>query len=66
VPTKTVHCEQVTRQFMVVEQEAFAAMLVVRANAAQEAARVAAPEKATHVAEATTAAGGSSRGGVGG
>jgi hypothetical protein len=52
---------------MAAEREALAAMLVVRANASQETACVVAPEKAereeTHVAEATSAAGGSCVGG---
>jgi hypothetical protein len=38
---ETAHREEGTCQFMAAEREALAAMLVVRANAAREAARVA-------------------------
>jgi regulator of protease activity HflC (stomatin/prohibitin superfamily) len=38
---ETVHCEESTRQFMAAERKALAAMLVTRANAASEAARMA-------------------------
>jgi regulator of protease activity HflC (stomatin/prohibitin superfamily) len=47
---ETAHCEEGTRQFMAAEREALAAMLVVRANAAREAAHVAAQEEAARVA----------------
>jgi peroxiredoxin len=47
---ETAHCEESTRQFMAAEREALAAMLVVRANAAREATRVAAEEEAARVA----------------
>jgi hypothetical protein len=47
---ETAHREQVTRQFMAAEREALAAMLAVHANAAREAARVAAQEEAGHEA----------------
>jgi hypothetical protein len=53
---KTAHQEEGTRQFMAAEREAFAAMLVVHANAAREAMRVAAKEEAARVAEAARAA----------
>jgi hypothetical protein len=43
------HREESTRQFMATEREALAAMLVVRANVAREAARVAAEEEAARV-----------------
>jgi hypothetical protein len=46
---ETVHREESTRQFMAAEREALAAMLVVRANAAREAARVAVEEEAVRV-----------------
>jgi hypothetical protein len=46
------HHEESTRQFMAAEQEALAAMLVVRANAAREAAHVAAEEDVACAAEA--------------
>jgi hypothetical protein len=39
---ETAHREESTRQFMAAEREALSAMLLVRANAAREAARVAA------------------------
>jgi hypothetical protein len=55
---ETAHREESTRQFMAAEQEAereaLAAMLVGRANAAREAARLAAEEEAAHVAVRTT------------
>jgi hypothetical protein len=51
---KTAHREERTRQFVAAEREALAAMLVGRANAAREAARVAAEEEAAHVAVRTT------------
>jgi hypothetical protein len=44
------HCEESTCQFMAAEREALAAILVVRANAAREATRVAAEEEAARVA----------------
>jgi hypothetical protein len=44
------HCKESTRQFMAAEWEALAAMLVVRANTAREAARVAVEEEAARVA----------------
>jgi hypothetical protein len=47
---ETAHCEESMRQFMAAEREALATMLVVRANAAREAARVAAEEEAARVA----------------
>jgi hypothetical protein len=47
---KTAHREESTRQFMAAEREALAAMLMVRANAAREAACVAAEEKAARLA----------------
>jgi hypothetical protein len=43
------HREESTRLFMVAEREALVAMLVVRANAVREAARVAAKEEAARV-----------------
>jgi hypothetical protein len=53
---KTAHQEEGTRQFMAAEREALAAMLVVHANAAREAMRVAAKEEAARMAEAACAA----------
>jgi nicotinamide mononucleotide (NMN) deamidase PncC len=53
---ETAHREESTRQFMVAEQEALVAMLVVRANAAREAARVAAEEATARVAARVTGA----------
>jgi hypothetical protein len=50
VSFETAHREEGTRLFMATEREALAAMLVVRANAAREAARVAAQAEADHVA----------------
>jgi hypothetical protein len=47
---ETAHGEESTRQFMAAEREALAAMLVVRANAAREAVRVAAEEEAACMA----------------
>jgi hypothetical protein len=47
---ETAHHEESTRQFMATEREALAAMLVVRANAAREAARVAIEEEAARMA----------------
>jgi regulator of protease activity HflC (stomatin/prohibitin superfamily) len=47
---ETVHHEQGTRWFMAAEREALVAMLVVCANAAREATRVAAQEEAAHAA----------------
>jgi hypothetical protein len=38
---ETVHCEESTRQFMAAERKALATMLVMHANAASEAARMA-------------------------
>jgi hypothetical protein len=49
---ETAHQEEVTRQFMVAEREALVAMLVVRANAVREAARLATQENATCAAVA--------------
>jgi hypothetical protein len=49
---KTAHREEGTRQFMATEREALAFMLVVRANAAREAARMVTQEEAARVAEA--------------
>jgi hypothetical protein len=49
---ETAHREESTRQFMAAEREALAAMLVVRANATREAARVAAEEEAARAAKA--------------
>jgi hypothetical protein len=42
---ETAHREESTRQLMAAEREALAAMLVVRANTAREAARVAVEEE---------------------
>jgi hypothetical protein len=47
---ETAHCEEGTHEFMAAKREALAAMLVVRANAAREAMRLAVQEKAAHVA----------------
>jgi hypothetical protein len=47
---ETAHREESTRQFMAAEWEALSAMLVVRANAAREAVRVAAEEEVACVA----------------
>jgi hypothetical protein len=52
---KTAHREESTRQFMATEREALAAMLVVRANAAREAARVATEVEAARAEEAAHA-----------
>jgi hypothetical protein len=46
---ETAHREESTRQFMAAEREALTAMLVVRTNAAREAAGVAAEEEAARV-----------------
>jgi hypothetical protein len=46
---ETAHREEGTRQFMAAEQDALAAMLVVRANAVREVARVAAQAEAARV-----------------
>jgi hypothetical protein len=46
------HREENMRRFMAAEREALAAMLMVRANAAREAVRVAAGEEAARAAEA--------------
>jgi hypothetical protein len=59
---ETAHHEEGTRQFMAAEWEALAAMLVVRANAAREAAGVAAHEKVARVAEAEAELAGASGG----
>jgi hypothetical protein len=50
---ETAHREESTRQFMAAEREALVSMLVVRTNAAREAARVAAEEEAARVAAHT-------------
>jgi hypothetical protein len=47
---ETAHHEESTCHFMAAEREALAAMLVVRANTAREAARVAAEEETARVA----------------
>jgi hypothetical protein len=47
---ETAHREESTRQFMAAEREALSAMLVVHANAAREAVRVAAEEEVARVA----------------
>jgi hypothetical protein len=53
---ETAYREQVTCQFMTTERESLAAMLVVRANTAREAAHVAAQEEAARMAEGAAAA----------
>jgi hypothetical protein len=53
---ETAHREESTRQFMAPEQEALAAMLVVRASVAREAARVGAEEEVVRVAARTAEA----------
>jgi hypothetical protein len=47
---ETAHREESTRQFMAVEREALAAMLVMCANTVREAAHVAAEEEAARMA----------------